>query len=53
LKENIEQLRHPGLKARIQMLEIEITAEEVTHLDLDLNAEAPERQALVRRGIGA
>ena len=33
LKESIEQLRHSGLKAKIEILEI--TAEEVAHLDLD------------------
>ena len=32
-KENIEQIRHPALRAKIQILEI--TAEEVAHLDLN------------------
>jgi hypothetical protein len=32
-KEGIEQLRHSGLKPKIEILEI--TAEEVAHLDLD------------------
>jgi hypothetical protein len=32
-KEGTEQLRHSGLKAKIEILEI--TAEEVAHLDLD------------------
>jgi hypothetical protein len=32
-RDNIEKLRHPTRKAKIQI--IEITAEEVAHLDLD------------------